>query len=182
MSIKCDQCDRDATVHEVSMRNGVRIERHLCEQCASEVGISIQPSSPVTEIIKHVMTQGMGAAAKPRGPVVVAACPSCKMTFGEFKQAGLLGCAMCYATFESQLGPLIERAHEGGTAHTGKAPKRASAGSVPRMPPAAKQEDLLAMRASRLKDLRRELESAIANERYELAAKLRDELRKLQAE
>jgi protein arginine kinase activator len=179
MSIKCDQCDRDATVHEVSMRNGVRIERHLCEQCAVEVGISIQPASPVTEIIKQVMLQDVAAkAAAPRGPVI-AACPACKMTFGEFKQGGLLGCAMCYATFEAQLGPLIERAHEGGTAHTGKQPKRALSGVRPT--PAPQQADLHARHQQRVRDLRRELEEAVASERYEQAAKLRDELRQLGA-
>jgi protein arginine kinase activator len=178
MAIKCDQCDRDATVHEVSMRNGVRIERHLCEQCAVDVGISIQPTSPVTEIIKQVMLKDVASkAATPRGPAQIAACPACKMTFGEFKQGGLLGCAMCYATFEAQLGPLIERAHEGGTAHTGKKPKRAATGV--RAGPTAQQEDLHARRQQRLRDLRKELEQAVASERYEQAAKLRDELRQL---
>lgn len=163
------------------MRNGVRIERHLCEQCASEVGISIQPSAPVNEIIKQVMLQGMGGVPQARGPVAVSVCPACKMTFGEFKQGGLLGCAMCYATFEPQLGPLIERAHEGGTAHTGKAPKRALSGAKPiaQAPPAAKPDDLLARRNQKLRELRKELENAVASERYEQAAKLRDEMRKL---
>jgi protein arginine kinase activator len=165
------------------VRNGVRIERHLCEQCASEVGISIQPSSPVTQIIKQVMLQGIGTpqAPKPRGPAAMTACPACRMTFGEFKQSGLLGCSMCYATFEPQLGPLIERAHEGGTAHTGKIPKRASK-AVAKPAVKAMEHDLLAMRNQRLTDLRKELELAVANERYEAAAKIRDEMRRLQGE
>jgi protein-arginine kinase activator protein McsA len=44
------------------------------------------------------------------------------------------------------------------------------------------EHDLLAMRNQRLTDLRKELELAVANERYEAAAKIRDEMRRLQGE
>jgi protein arginine kinase activator len=155
-------------VHEVTVRNGVKVERHLCEQHAVEAGIAVQPAQQLTELIKqHLASAGQIA----RGQV----CPTCRMTFAEFKQHGLLGCADCYKTFEAQLAPLIERAHEGGVHHVGKIPKRLGIKTAP--PP--QQDPQLAERARRLAQIRAELERAVKAEEYERAAKLRDELRKL---
>ena len=32
--MKCDQCGQEATVHELRVVNGKKVERHLCEACA----------------------------------------------------------------------------------------------------------------------------------------------------
>ena len=34
-------------------------------------------------------------------------CPSCGRTYGEFAETLLLGCPLCYKTFETELAPLI---------------------------------------------------------------------------
>lgn len=174
---KCDQCDNEATVHEVTVRNGVKIERHLCESCAASQGIATQPGTPINEIIKHyVLSHGVTPSAPVTGRVT--ACPTCRTTFNEFRQHGLLGCPDCYRAFEAQLGPLLERAHDGGIKHAGKVPKRlAGAPGMPQpapRPPAVTLDD----REARLRRIRRQLQSAIAAEKYEEAAKLRDELKK----
>lgn len=161
--MKCDQCDNEATVHEVTITNGVKGERHLCERCAT----SVQPMSlPIAQAIKQVVTSHARAAMKP------GSCPACGLTFAEFKQHGLLGCPDCYAAFESSLAPLLERAHEGGVAHTGKRPQHAGEAQPDPRPDSALQE-----RLERLQRIRRELELAVKAEQYERAAKLRDELR-----
>jgi len=159
MKHKCDRCSRDATVTEVTVRNGQKIERHLCEQCAAEEGIAIQqPHAPINELItKFVMTTADAQVAPARTP----ACQTCGLTFADFRQRGLLGCPACYKAFEQHLGPLLERAHEGATHHTGKLPRRAGQ-SVDRQ--------------QRLTVLRKQLTDAIAQEQYERAASLRDEL------
>ncbi|MDX2131210.1 MAG: UvrB/UvrC motif-containing protein [Planctomycetota bacterium] len=168
--MKCDHCDNEATVHEVTVRNGVKVERHLCEAHAAEQGIPVKGVPQIGEIIKQHVT-AMSQAATTRG----SACPSCRTTFGEFKQHGMLGCAACYAAFEAQLGPLIERAHEGAARHVGKKPRRASDGSED----ADRAQAELAERARRLARIRAELEDAVKEEQYERAARLRDELRRL---
>lgn len=161
--MKCDQCDNEATVHEVTITNGIKGERHLCERCAT----AVQPVSlPIAQALTQVVATHARAAMKP------GACPACGLTFAEFKQHGLLGCPDCYAAFESSLAPLLERAHEGGVAHTGKRPQHA--GEVPNDP---KPESAVLERLERLQRIRRELELAIKAEQYERAAKLRDELR-----
>jgi protein arginine kinase activator len=185
--VKCDHCDNEATVHEVTVKSGVKIEKHLCESCASTQGISVTPSTPISEMIKHyVMAHGTPAAAQspaapgPGGTVKAQTCPTCKTTFSEFRQHGLLGCPDCYRIFESQLGPLLERAHDGGVKHAGKTPRRMMGGvpaTAPVKPPASVLD--LEDREARLRRIRKELDNAVQAEKYELAAKLRDELRKM---
>lgn len=163
--MKCDQCDNEATVHEVTITNGIKGERHLCERCAGVTGVP-QGVLPIAQAIKQVVSSHARAAMKP------GTCPVCGLTFTEFKQHGLLGCPDCYTAFESSLAPLLERAHEGGVAHTGKRP--AHAGDAPAEPP---PESAAQERIERLQRIRRELELAVKAEQYERAAKLRDELK-----
>ena len=34
--MKCDNCNKQATVHLTEIKNGKKIEKHLCEQCAAQ--------------------------------------------------------------------------------------------------------------------------------------------------
>lgn len=163
--VKCDLCERDATVREVTVRNGVRVERHLCERHAAEAGIKVTAS----QAAPGVPTPG-GAGTQVR----TSACPTCRTTFAEFKQHGLLGCAACYQFFEKQLAPLLERAHDGLCQHRGKAPARGG-----RPAPADSAFAEVEARSDQLKRLKSELERAVKAEQYERAAQVRDEIRRL---
>ena len=92
-------------------------------------------------------------------------CKECGLTFAQFRDTGLLGCPQCYSEFESELGPLLERTHEGGTHHIGK---------VPRHSGESQARQVLLLR------LRKQLADAVANEDYKSAAKLRDQVRELE--
>lgn len=178
--MKCDRCDNESTVHEVTLKNGVKVEKHLCESCARQEGIAVSPGVPISDLItKFVVAQASGSktAPKPRAQ----ACPGCGVTFAEFRQSGLLGCAACYSAFESSLAPLIERAHEGATHHVGKTPRRAGAGSPGAAPGggAPAPVDAGEERARRLRQLQQQLDEAVKGEQYERAARLRDELKKM---
>ncbi|MFN9992608.1 MAG: UvrB/UvrC motif-containing protein [Phycisphaerales bacterium] len=179
--MKCDACDNEATVHEVSITNGVKLEQHLCEACAAKHGLGTKSSLPMGAVIKAMAS----SSAHPQGVFSgarVGACPGCRTTFAEFKQHGLLGCPRCYEVFAAQLEPMLSRAHDGGVRHTGKVPGRA-ARVVSTAEEGNTQEDIMQVleaRRRRLEALRQELEEAVRNEQYELAAKLRDEMRRLQ--
>jgi protein arginine kinase activator len=178
--MKCDHCEREATVHEVTVRNGVKLERHMCEQCAANQGVVVQ-SPAISDLIKHFVgpPQGLVPVVPPAAqPQRAAACPHCKTTFSEFKQHGLLGCAECYSAFEGQLMPLLERAQSGGQQHVGKAPKRMGQhdGEASGEPVRLTLEE----RSQRMRTLRGELEQAVKDERYELAATLRDAIKQLE--
>lgn len=165
MTMKCDTsgCEREATVHEVTIKGGKKVEKHLCELCAREHGISVQTHAPISELLtKFVMSQAGGGQEQQGEKSRATACPACGCTWARFRQHGLLGCDRCYEVFEEGLSPLIERAHQGATHHVGKAPRRAGEG--------------LALQ-NRMAALRRELQEAVACEQYERAARLRDELR-----
>jgi protein arginine kinase activator len=168
---KCDQCDKPAVVHEVTVKNGVKREIHLCHEHAQEAGVSMPTHQPINQLLtQFVISQGGKGKGKAKPQARTRKrkrCPGCGMTFGQFRQSGTLGCSDCYEAFDQQLGSLIERAQNGATHHRGKTPVRAGA-SVDRQ--------LL------VRQLVKELDQAVAAEQYEQAAKLRDHLRNLSPE
>ena len=165
--MKCQECNNEATVHETTIVKGAKVERHLCEACASKIGLGIHGPQP-PGVSGFSLQPGV---VTPSTPKQATACGHCGMTFAEFKQHGQVGCSGCYEVFESQLLPLIERAHEGSESHVGKTPRA----TVPERSGGLSMQE----RYERMRALQRELDTAVASEQYELAAKLRDELRRL---
>jgi len=160
MKSKCDKCDKPAKVHLTEIINGEKIEKHLCEDCASAEGIAIKTNVPISQLLEEFVLQ----TAEDEG-ISEMRCEVCGMTFGEFRQHGLLGCPNDYDAFERALEPLLNRAQEGVPRHTGKVPSRAGSDQK-------KQNALLKLRA--------ELKSAIATEDYEKAAALRDKIKEIE--
>ena len=172
MKRKCDNCDRPATHHSVEIIKGQKIEKHLCDQCAADEGLAVPSAhTPINELLTNFVKLhsggGGGEASAGKGGAATKeqACSSCGLTFAAFREQSLLGCPQCYSDFESSLSTLLERAHEGGTHHVGKVPRRAGRSEV---------------RQQQLMRLRKRLESAVTEENYELAARLRDEINQFQ--
>lgn len=130
--VKCDRCGgQEATVHEMRIAGGKKVERHLCEACARSEGLPVQPALSVPAILGHLLgKQPAPAGAVASGEAGAGAdltkivCAACGTTYAQFRHTGLLGCAECYRAFEQPLGPLLRRAHEGGIRHEGKVPRR----------------------------------------------------------
>jgi len=156
---KCDQCDKLATNHSVEIVNGQKIEKHLCDAHAAEAGLAanLAPSS-FSDLLSNIVKP-----TTERQEQSDLACENCGLAYREFCENSLLGCQGCYDAFETQLGALIERAHEGGTHHLGKVPRRARAGEQ-------RQQQVLRMQ--------KRLSEAITAEDYELAARLRDDIKR----
>jgi len=164
---KCDKCDKPATHHSVDVKgkgeNQIKVEKHLCDLHAAEEGLTIKPAhTPIKELLGHIAH----AAGEQMVTSTPAACGNCGMTFRRFREKSLLGCPDCYNAFENALVPLLERAHEGASSHVGKVPLRAGGDQ---------QRTLLVAR------LRKRLELAVEAEDYELAARLRDEIKRATA-
>lgn len=156
----CQGChSKKATVHLTEIvGNKEKRELHLCEACAQQ-----QQGSSGMEIM-GLISQAFGPAAKPASPEAAEVkCGECGLSYSEFRSRGRLGCPSCYEVFRSALEPLLEKIHGHGR-HVGKAPGG---------PPAADRS-----REKHLVALRRQLQAAVKDENYELAAKLRDELRR----
>ncbi len=159
--MKCDKCNRPATIHLTEIRAGKQLEKHLCEQCAQAAeGLAVNKHTPLNELLTNFVLAHSGMAKES-----TAVCPQCGIAWTEFRQTGLLGCEHDYTVFEKDLSPLIQRAHEGATHHLGKVPMRRGGTGVP----AKRQIDLAR--------LRKELARAVEAEDYERAAKLRDQIR-----
>lgn len=155
----CQRCGREATIHEITLVDGVVTEHHLCESCAADQGFEIHPHAPIGALTRRPATDSV------REP----GCPSCGMTWEVFRSGGHVGCQGCYEAFVDRLAPLIERAHDGATHHVGKTPKRAGA---QRPETAANAETI----SARISEVRKQLDQAVRGEQYERAAILRDEL------
>ena len=82
----------------------------------------------------------------------------------EFNRLGKFGCPDCYEAFKEEIPPLLRRIH-GHSKHVGKVPNRGTG---------------VFRTATHVKRLRQHLQKLVQEERYEEAAKVRDEIRALQ--
>lgn len=191
----CEECgQRPATVHVTRRVNGHQTEMHLCAQCAMEKGeigpLMQSPAWMLEQFLSALGGFGLGSpstapAAAPARPGAAGRCPACGLPFQEFARTGMLGCANCYEAFRRELGPAIRRIH-GAARHVGHRPPD---GSAPRpvagtrgLAGAAPSPGAPESTAERVARLRAELQKAVAEERYEDAARLRDEIRALTKE
>lgn len=92
-----------------------------------------------------------------------ARCSTCGYAWADFQKTQLLGCPDCYKSFGRQIEALAPKLH-GYDRHQGR----------PYAAPPSPRE--------RLAKQRSELHEALQREDFELAARLRDEIRRLEAE
>lgn len=160
--MQCDVCQKqDATVYLTQIVDGKMQKVNLCEECAKEKGVSDTTGFALADLLL-----GLGAAEQIERGQPLQRCPVCGFTQADFKKTGRLGCSACYDTFAAGLADLLKGMHK-GTRHTGKAPARLTRRFV--------MED-------RVKSLDAELKRAVKAENYEDAARLRDEIRKIEHE
>jgi len=162
---KCSNCAKPATLHITELRNGDVQALHLCEACAQDyLSNSAVSEASDAESLAEKFAQTDDEELLEEYEELV--CPVCGITFREFRQQGRLGCPHDYIAFEDELLPLLENIH-GERQHVGKFPKRA--------PDASKRQYELIR-------LSNELKSAVEDEEYENAARLRDEIQQLKAD
>ena len=159
----CELCKQSqATVHLTEIINDQMSELHLCEACANQKGAQVESHFGLADLLSGLADYGKTSEPE---EVSTKACASCGMTYDDFRKVGRLGCADCYATFKRSLGSLLKRIH-GSPIHVGKSPARLIKPSK-----IAKSEFL---------ELKRKLEKAIAEEAFEEAARLRDQIRRVE--
>lgn len=152
--MKCQICNKPATVHLTDFVNKKKRELHLCERCARERNLIPEQTGPqlnlkaLLNLLMHPFPQTVEAA-----PAKVA-CEICGLTLAEFKAEGRFGCQHDYEALRPALEPLLERIHRAVT-HEGKAP-----------------------REIRVREWKKQMQKAVAAEDYEEAARLRDLIRR----
>ncbi len=158
----CKNCGlRPATTHIKRVINGRVEEYHLCADCANKLNVSAFDPFDLSQLwgsfFGDRMPQSQALNQK--------SCPGCGQTFSQVAKLGKLGCPECYTAFYDDLLPSLRKIH-GKTRHVGRVPHSADEGT----------------KASyQITDLKKKLEEAIENENYEDAAKIRDEIKAIEA-
>ena len=152
--LKCDFCAKPAVVHYTQIKNNKVHKVDLCEECAQTKGVTNpQGLSSMSDLL-------LNATLNPEAGPVGVRCEQCGFTQADFKKHGRFGCPACYDAFKAMLDPLLDGMHK-GTTHLGKIPQ------------AALDRKFLYDRLTRLEV---DLTEAIKSERYEEAARYRDEI------
>lgn len=177
--MRCEHCKQaEAQIHLKQIVNAHQEERHLCRACFQAyqaenlhdmLGFSGKPGSAPSHghhenWVKTFFAPQPEQDHPARTTESTTVCAGCGMTWLDFQQNGLLGCAQCYQVFGDRMPQLLRKIH-GHTKHVGK---------QPHVKPASPQlDDPGAI-------LQQTLKQAIADEAYEEAAVLRDQIKALQ--
>lgn len=154
----CCVCkEKEAKVHLTQIVGDKMQKVDLCEGCAAQKGVNDPATFSLADLLlglgaSQEMEQAGGGELK---------CTNCGFTQADFKKAGRLGCSECYTTFSEGLDGLLKTMHK-GTKHVGK------------VPAAMQQSREL---SDRLKSLQKKLDKAVADENFEQAAAMRDEIK-----
>jgi protein arginine kinase activator len=155
--LKCDLCSDPATVHLTQIVNNKVHKVDLCEACAQAKGVTDPSGFSLADLL-------MKASLNPEPSTPAATrCEQCGFTQQDFKKHGRFGCPQCYETFSSLVEPMLDNMHK-GTAHTGKIPQKS-----------LERKTL----QDRLNTLELNLDDAVKTERFEEAARYRDEISQL---
>lgn len=158
----CEECGlHPANIHLTQIVGNETQSFHLCEECAQKRGINISIDEEAMHSDADADTSAIPLSPGPAGDD--RECPSCRMKLSEFRSKGWLGCSGCYRAFEEEIEALLLQSN-GSTEHKGKMYRQSAAD---------KKEK------ADVSQLRSELDSAIKNEEFERAAKLRDAIHQL---
>ncbi len=158
----CSHCNkREANFHYKKLTQGKLSELHLCTECATQLGYigGAEPSFGFDDILSDFFS-----VLKPEAVSSTLSCPICHTTYEQFKKTGFVGCSDCYDVFKGDIEKMLSRIQP-ATTHKGKI---------------AGQTGEKIQKANQIKELRDKLKASIIEERYEDAAKIRDQIKELE--
>lgn len=168
--MKCQKCGaNNANTHIKTIINGEFKEYDLCSECAKKMGYTNVFSDMENEF-SSFLGSFFGNALPAR--TQATRCEFCGSSYSEIAKSGHVGCAHCYEVFEQQLMPSIRRMH-GNTTHCGKNSESQEKEKQQNSQGESKEEKI-----SRLKA---ELAKAVEEQNFEECAKLRDEIKEMEA-
>lgn len=179
----CDNCgENEANVRYTQIINGVKKEMRLCEKCSKELGIGgldfnmpINLSSFLGDFFEDEkeFLPSFGVPEK-------LICSNCGMTYDDFVNTGKFGCENCYEVFSDRIDKIIKNIH-GGNRHIGRGILQDNKQKTENINTNIKGKIVEQKQENtKLNELKESLKEAIKEERYEDAAKLRDEIKKLE--
>ena len=184
----CQNCGKnEANIRYTQIINGVKKEINLCSECAKALGMEdlempINFNSFLGDFFNDYAETGLLQTFKNNE----IKCTKCGMTYSDFINSGVFGCSECYDVFSGPIESLLKNLH--GTAkHVGRLPKVKASNvennkfdiDIEKNKVSNKETTKEVKEDDKKKKLEKELESAIKEERYEDAAKIRDELKEM---
>jgi len=159
--MKCDNCgERPAVIFVQQVSRETTIELHLCEQCATLRGLNTSTNKidiSLGGLFSNIL-EGTQESSRD-----IRSCSFCGRTAAQIHKLKKAGCPECYTNFRSEILALM-RSEGIDVCWNGTlpgAPEKPHSTSINR------------------DDLKHELQRAIDNEDYEMAAYYRDRLRSI---
>lgn len=188
----CQNCgENEANVKYTQIVNGEKKEMILCEDCARKMGIgNFKMNIPINFsnflgdfFDDYKSEQLLPSFVKEKNNE----CNNCGELYKEFIKTGLLGCEECYDVFQNRLDPILKNL-QGSVKHVGRRPlnieekienKEVNKGVKVESNKEEKQTKEN-KKENELMKLQKDLNKAIEEERYEDAAVIRDEIKKIE--
>lgn len=185
--MKCENCGkREANVRYQENINGRKRELNLCEECSRKLGIG-QMDFSIPMDFSNFLGDFMEELETPEfmpmlNTLKALKCDSCGYTFDDIINTGRLGCKDCYDVFEDRLDPIIKRI-QGSNKHIGRIGKiidKKIENKIEDKNGNKEENKESSNEKTKIEQLKEDLKVAIKEERYEDAAKIRDEIKKIE--
>lgn len=178
----CENCKkREANVRYSENINGVKKEMHLCDECSKKLGITDKmdfrmPTFDLSNFFGSFLEDFSSSSdfMPLLSEVKQIKCDSCGSSFDDIINTGRYGCANCYDVFEDRMDPILKKL-QGANRHNGRLGKISDNKVKFEKEENKKKSDSSENKLQKLQD---DLKLAIKEERYEDAAKIRDEIKK----
>lgn len=188
----CQNCgENEANVKYTQIVNGEKKEMILCEDCARKMGIgNFKMNIPINFsnflgdfFDDYKSEQLLPSFVKEKNNE----CNNCGELYKEFIKTGLLGCEECYDVFQNRLDPILKNL-QGSVKHVGRRPlnieekieNKEVNKDVKVESNKEEKQTKENKKENKLMKLQKDLNKAIEEERYEDAAVIRDEIKKLE--
>lgn len=162
--MKCEKCkNNEAVIHFTQIKDGKVVSYNLCKDCAEKFGVkSVKFDSEQQQAFApEQKSEVLNELAEVKSDEVALECSFCHSRLDDIKNTGRLGCGSCYFTFEKQIDVLLRRI-QGSSFHLGQR--------------SSKPESQIYNDQLRIRELKKKLNDAVKAEDYEEAARLRDEI------
>lgn len=205
--MKCQNCgEKESNFKYTQIINGVKKQMNLCTECARELGlddinlnIPINFSNFLSDMFDVYSDNDLFLLNDFKNEIN---CPNCKMTYDEFLNDGKFGCEDCYDTFKNQIDILLKNIH-GANHHVGRIGKHVLSDKNKinkidniknnlinkdtkniddKKNETNKEKENKTKLKKQIEELEERLKLEIKEERYEDAAKTRDEIKLLKKE
>ena len=186
----CKKCNKnEANIRYTEIINGEKREMMLCEKCSHDLGLdNISFNMPIdfSSFFGGLLDDEYynSEDVMPLFQTVKELkCNNCNMTYDDFINIGKFGCEECYEVFSPKIDSLLKRLH-GDNKHLGRKGISNNVVVDAHIDPQEgkkiddnQQNEKINNKENKLEQLQNDLKKAIADERYEDAAKIRDEIR-----